>query len=160
MIGSAISADLGRQVCCVFCGIPYFSIFFLLERALCFRVFQASEGKREVSVKRASRKACLAFLARFALASARPKSVKKSKKGCSAGYTVSCITCVRQGTLRADREALATVTGIVDGTGSVGAAIGQVYFDTTRLFRNENWAELTFAKTSRTVTGDREKIGQ
>ncbi|CAH3197028.1 unnamed protein product [Porites evermanni] len=32
----------------------------------------------------------------------------------------------RQGTLRADREALATVTGIVDGTGSVGAAIGQI----------------------------------
>ena len=62
---------------------------------------------------------------------------KNNKKGRSAGYTVSCITCLRQGTLRADREALATVTGIVDGTGSVGAAIGQVYFDTTRLFRNE-----------------------
>ena len=62
---------------------------------------------------------------------------EKNEKGCSAGYTVSYITCLRQGTLRADREALATVTGIVDGTGSVGAAIGQVYFDTTRLFRNE-----------------------
>ena len=71
------------------------------------------------------------------LAFARPKIVKKNEKGCSAGYTVSCITCLRQGTLRADREALATVTGIVDGTGSVGAAIGQVYFDATRLFRNE-----------------------
>ena len=80
-------------------------------------------------------KACLAFLAR--LPSLVRKSWKKNKKGCSAGHTVSCITCLRQGTLRGDREALATVTGIVDGTGSVGAAIGQVYFDTARLFRNE-----------------------
>ena len=65
------------------------------------------------------------------------KKKKYNEKGRSAGYVVSCITCLRQGTLRADREALATVTGIVDGTGSVGAAIGQVYFDTICLFRNE-----------------------
>ena len=64
-------------------------------------------------------------------------NLEKNKEGCPAGYTVGCLTCLRQGTLRADREALATVTGIVDGTGSVGAAIGQVYFDTTRLFRKE-----------------------
>ena len=31
-----------------------------------------------------------------------------------------------QSALGANSEALATVTGIVDGTGSVGAAIGQV----------------------------------
>lgn len=31
-----------------------------------------------------------------------------------------------QSVLSANSEALATVTGIVDGTGSVGAAIGQV----------------------------------
>ena len=31
-----------------------------------------------------------------------------------------------QSALSANSEALATVTGIVDGTGSVGAAIGQV----------------------------------
>ena len=68
---------------------------------------------------------------RFALASAMRKTKRLRRR-----LTVSCITCLRQGTLRADREALATVTGIVDGTGSVGAAIGQVYFDTTRLFRN------------------------
>ena len=78
---------------------------------------------------------------RYSLASRLLSLVRKlwknNEKGCSAGYTVSCVTCLRQGTLRADREALATVTGIVDGTGSVGAAIGQVYFDTTRLFRNE-----------------------
>ena len=32
----------------------------------------------------------------------------------------------RQDTLRSSQEALATVTGIVDGTGSIGAAGGQV----------------------------------
>ena len=69
--------------------------------------------------------------------SSENREKNNNKKGCSPDYTVSCITCLRQGTLRADREALATVTGIVDGTGSVGAAIGQVYFDTIRLFRNE-----------------------
>ena len=79
-------------------------------------------------------------VSRSSLVSRLPSLVRnreKNEKGCSAGYTVSCITCLRQGTLRADREALATVTGIVDGTGSVGAAIGQVYFDATRLFRKK-----------------------
>lgn len=33
---------------------------------------------------------------------------------------------ILQSALSANSEALATVTGIVDGTGSVGAAIGQV----------------------------------
>lgn len=32
----------------------------------------------------------------------------------------------RQDALRGSKEALATVTGIVDGTGSIGAAAGQV----------------------------------
>lgn len=32
----------------------------------------------------------------------------------------------RQEALRGSQEALATVTGIVDGTGSIGAALGQV----------------------------------
>lgn len=32
----------------------------------------------------------------------------------------------RQEAVRGSREALATVTGIVDGTGSIGAAAGQV----------------------------------
>lgn len=32
----------------------------------------------------------------------------------------------RQEALRGSQEALATVTGIVDGTGSMGAALGQV----------------------------------
>lgn len=32
----------------------------------------------------------------------------------------------RQEALRGSQEALATVTGIVDGTGSIGAAVGQV----------------------------------
>lgn len=32
----------------------------------------------------------------------------------------------RQEALRGSQEALATVTGIVDGTGSIGAAAGQV----------------------------------
>lgn len=32
----------------------------------------------------------------------------------------------RQEALRGSQEALATVTGIVDGTGSMGAAVGQV----------------------------------
>ena len=32
----------------------------------------------------------------------------------------------KQGPVQGNSEALATVTGIVDGTGSVGAAIGQV----------------------------------
>lgn len=34
--------------------------------------------------------------------------------------------CLFQSALSASSEALATVTGIVDGTGSVGAAVGQV----------------------------------
>lgn len=32
----------------------------------------------------------------------------------------------KQGPIQGNKEALATVTGIVDGTGSVGAALGQV----------------------------------
>lgn len=36
----------------------------------------------------------------------------------------------RQEALRGSQEALATVTGIVDGTGSIGAAGGQVNKDT------------------------------
>lgn len=32
----------------------------------------------------------------------------------------------KQGPIQGNTEALATVTGIVDGTGSVGAAIGQI----------------------------------
>ena len=39
-------------------------------------------------------------------------------------YTV--VDVFLQSALSANSEALATVTGIVDGTGSVGAAIGQV----------------------------------
>lgn len=35
------------------------------------------------------------------------------------------LSCVSLSAISADSEALATVTGIVDGTGSVGAAIGQ-----------------------------------
>ena len=37
----------------------------------------------------------------------------------------------RQGPVQGNKEALATVTGIVDGTGSVGAALGQVSKKTT-----------------------------
>ena len=33
-----------------------------------------------------------------------------------------------QGPIKGNSEALATVTGIIDGTGSVGAAIGQVWY--------------------------------
>ena len=32
----------------------------------------------------------------------------------------------RQGPIQGNQEALSTVTGIVDGTGSIGAAIGQI----------------------------------
>ena len=90
-----------------------------------------------MSVKRASGEGVSRVPRSFRACLRSSENREKNEKGCSAGYTVSCITCLRQGTLRADKEALATVTGIVDGTGSVGAAIGQVYFDTTRLFRNE-----------------------
>ena len=34
----------------------------------------------------------------------------------------------KQGPIQGNKAALATVTGIVDGTGSVGAALGQVYY--------------------------------
>lgn len=37
----------------------------------------------------------------------------------------------RQGPVQGNKEALATVTGIVDGTGSVGAALGQVSYKTS-----------------------------
>ena len=33
-----------------------------------------------------------------------------------------------QGPIKGNSEALATVTGIIDGTGSAGAAIGQVWY--------------------------------
>ena len=36
----------------------------------------------------------------------------------------------QQGPVQGNKEALATVTGIVDGTGSVGAALGQVSMNT------------------------------
>lgn len=39
---------------------------------------------------------------------------------------VCCFVSGRQGPVQGNTEALATVTGIVDGTGSAGAAIGQV----------------------------------
>lgn len=32
----------------------------------------------------------------------------------------------RQGPIQGNKEALSTVTGIVDGTGSIGAALGQI----------------------------------
>lgn len=41
----------------------------------------------------------------------------------------------RQEALRGSQEALATVTGIVDGTGSIGAAAGQVNRNTLYTFR-------------------------
>lgn len=40
----------------------------------------------------------------------------------------------RQDALRGSKEALATVTGIVDGTGSIGAAAGQV-----KMKKKSNW---------------------
>lgn len=39
----------------------------------------------------------------------------------------------RQEALQGSQEALATVTGIVDGTGSIGAAAGQVRLETKML---------------------------
>lgn len=42
-----------------------------------------------------------------------------------------------QSALSASSEALATVTGIVDGTGSVGAAIGQVTENTQHFLRKK-----------------------
>lgn len=47
-----------------------------------------------------------------------------------------CPVC-SQSALSASSEALATVTGIVDGTGSVGAAIGQVTENTQHFLRKK-----------------------
>ena len=41
-------------------------------------------------------------------------------------FVLLCLILGRQGPVQGNTEALATVTGIVDGTGSFGAAIGQV----------------------------------
>ncbi|XP_064632932.1 sugar phosphate exchanger 3-like [Lineus longissimus] len=45
----------------------------------------------------------------------------------------------RQGPLRGNKEALSTVTGIVDGTGSVGAAIGQFLVPVIQLHLDWHW---------------------
>ena len=49
-----------------------------------------------------------------------------------------CYSCIyllgQQGPVQGNKEALATVTGIVDGTGSVGAALGQVSMNRVLLF--------------------------
>jgi len=37
----------------------------------------------------------------------------------------------KQGPVQGNKAALATVTGIVDGTGSVGAALGQVSYSSS-----------------------------
>jgi OPA family glycerol-3-phosphate transporter-like MFS transporter 3 len=41
------------------------------------------------------------------------------------------ISLGKQGPIQGNKAALATVTGIVDGTGSVGAALGQVQYNNT-----------------------------
>ena len=43
-----------------------------------------------------------------------------------SGDADNALVVGRQGPIQGNTEALATVTGIVDGTGSFGAAIGQV----------------------------------
>lgn len=43
----------------------------------------------------------------------------------------------KQGAIQGNKEGLATVTGIVDGTGSVGAAIGQILVPLIQ--NNFNW---------------------
>lgn len=43
----------------------------------------------------------------------------------------------KQGPIQGNKEGLATVTGIVDGTGSVGAAIGQILVPLIQ--NNLNW---------------------
>jgi len=48
-----------------------------------------------------------------------------------------------QSVLSANSEALATVTGIVDGTGSVGAAIGQVRMNPTVRYLRMIWIRIT-----------------
>lgn len=45
----------------------------------------------------------------------------------------------RQGAVQGNQEALATVTGIIDGTGSVGAAIGQLMVPAIQNYANGNW---------------------
>ena len=46
--------------------------------------------------------------------------------------------------MRGDVDALATVTGIVDGTGSVGAAIGQVSGPSYTLYIHNNSNLVTY----------------
>lgn len=43
----------------------------------------------------------------------------------------------KQGPIQGNKEGLATVTGIVDGTGSVGAALGQLFVPLIQ--SNFNW---------------------
>lgn len=43
----------------------------------------------------------------------------------------------RQGPIQGNKEGLSTVTGIVDGTGSVGAALGQILVPLIQ--ENYNW---------------------
>ena len=44
-----------------------------------------------------------------------------------ATYCISSFIGCIQPALKGDSEALSSVTGIIDGTGSVGAALGQVH---------------------------------
>ncbi|XP_031560576.1 sugar phosphate exchanger 3-like [Actinia tenebrosa] len=50
----------------------------------------------------------------------------------------------RQPSLRGNSEALATVTGIVDGTGSVGAAIGQILIPIINNYNKGAWADVFY----------------
>lgn len=54
----------------------------------------------------------------------------------------------RQEALRGSTEALATVTGIVDGTGSIGAAAGQVKGGKKGVFLRSNWGTKRNEKAS------------
>jgi len=50
----------------------------------------------------------------------------------------------RQEVLRNSREALSTVTGIIDGTGSYGAAVGQILIPRIQSFFNNNWRSVFY----------------
>ncbi|XP_071484974.1 sugar phosphate exchanger 3-like [Diadema antillarum] len=59
---------------------------------------------------------------------------------CGVAHIISATVAAdlgQQGPMRQDKEALATVTGIVDGTGTIGAAIGQVIVPV--LYINYDW---------------------
>jgi len=65
-----------------------------------------------------------------------------------------------QSVLSANSEALATVTGIVDGTGSVGAAIGQVRMNPTVRYFRMIWIRITDPRLNPKVTGSSKKINR